>query len=182
MRGGIRLENAKSHFEAGFEGGWERGALNEIVTSAGTCFPMPKESPEYCLSQQTPPIANIDQVRETRDRRGFYIDWAWTTALMHGWKYIVQNQAEWFPFDASGDNSSDTRYRYDLTNKFSIPLLKSLSFQPGVEYFRYRNEFGTTYLARWSPSASLSWSFDVYSGGKLGKELSYKPGGDDSEK
>jgi hypothetical protein len=64
-----------------------------------------------------------------------------------------------------------------MTEKFSIPLPSSLSFQPSLEYFRYRNKFGPEYLRRWSPQATISWSFDFYSGGKVGKSIKHKGGG-----
>jgi hypothetical protein len=179
-RSGVRLENVKSHFETGFEAGWERGALVTFVASGHPCPPLPTRSPEGCLMNLTPPVT-LDQVRQVRNRRGFYIDWAWTTSLMHGWQNIVQNQAEWFPFGPADDNSSDTRKLFDITEKFSIPIFANLSFQPGVEYFFYRNKFGTHHLDRWTPTASLSWSFDRYSGGKWRKALRHKAGGSNSE-
>jgi len=174
-RTGLRIENAKSHYEAGYEAGWERGALVTFLAGNTSCPPLPNQSPEGCLTNLTPPV-NVDQVRETRHRRGFYIDYAWTTPLpFHNWQNIVQAQGEWFPFGPPNDNSSDTRKLFDITEKLSIPIVSSLSIQPGGEYFFYRNKFGIDHLARWTPSATLSWSFDRYSGGKWGKSLSYSP-------
>jgi len=184
MRTGWRTETAKFHFETGFEGGWKRGALDEIVTSQGTCVPMPSESFGECLANLATPVANVDQVRSTRSLYGFYLDWKWSSPLpfLKGWQSkpwtnTLQAQGDWFPFGPSDDNSSDTRYLYDMTEKFSIPLPSSLSFQPSLEYFRYRNKFGPDYLRRWSPQATISWSFDFYSGGKWGKSVKHKGGG-----
>lgn len=175
-RAGVRIENAKSHFEAGYEAGWERGALVTFVAGSTSCPPLPSQSPYGCLTSLVPPV-HVDQVRETREQRGFYVDYAWTTPIpLHlNWKNIVQIQGEWFPFGPSNDNSSDTRKLYDITEKLSIPLFASLSFQPGGEYYLYRNKFGVYSLIRWTPSASLTWSFDRYSGGKWSKALGYSP-------
>ena len=181
-RTGLRLENSKSSFEAGYEAGWERGALVTFMAGATSCPPLPDQSPEVCLMGLTPPVA-VDQLRQTRTLRGFYADEAWTTALpFHNWQNITQAQGEWFAFDESDDNSSDTRKLLDITEKISIPIFASLSFQPGAEYFLYRNKFGTSNLQRWTPSAKLTWSFDRYSGGKWGKALSYSSGSDGGDK
>jgi hypothetical protein len=175
-RTGLRIEDEKSHFEAGYEAGWERGALVTFVAGGTSCPPLPAQSPFGCLTSLVPPV-HVDQVRETRAQRGFYADYAWTTPIpLHPtWKNIVQVQGEWFPFGPSNDNSSDTRKLYDITEKLSIPLFASLSFQPGGEYYLYRNKFGVSSLIRWTPSASLTWSFDRYSGGKWSKALAYSP-------
>jgi hypothetical protein len=184
MRTGWRTETAKFHFETGYEGGWDRGALDQIVTSQGTCVPMPSEAIGECLANLATPVTSVDQVRSTRSLHGFYLDWQWSSPLpfLNGWQSkpwtnTLQAQGDWFPFTASDDNSSDTRYLYDMTEKFSIPLPSSLSFQPSLEYFRYRNKFGPEYLRRWSPQATISWSFDFYSGGKVGKSIKHKGGG-----
>jgi 5'-nucleotidase, C-terminal domain len=175
-RAGVRIENAKSHFEAGYEIGWERGALVTFFAGSTSCPPLPDQSSFGCLTSLVPPV-RVNQIRETRDQRGFYVDYAWTTQLpLHlNWKNIVQIQGEWFPFGPSNDNSSDTRKLYDINEKLSIPLFASPSFQPGGEYYLYRNKFGVSSLIRWTPSASLTWSFDRYSGGKWGKSLGYSP-------
>jgi 5'-nucleotidase-like protein len=177
-RAGLRIENAKSHFEAGYEAGWERGALVTFAAGTTSCPPLPNQSPFGCLTTLVPPV-HIDQIRDTRDQRGFYVDYAWTTPIpvRSNWKNIVQIQGEWFPFGPSNDNSSDTRKLYDINEKLSIPLFASLSFQPGGEYYLYRNKFGVSSLIRWTPSASLTWSFDRYSGGKWSKSLGYTPNG-----
>ena len=175
-RTGLRIEDEKSHFEAGYEAGWERGALVTFVAGSTSCPPLPDQSPFGCLTSLVPPV-HVDQVRETRDQRGFYVDYAWTTPIPvhNNWKNIVQLQGEWFPFGPASDNSSDTRKLYDINEKLSIPIFSSLSFQPGGEYYLYRNKFGPSPLIRWTPSASLTWSFDRYSGGKWGKSLGYSP-------
>jgi hypothetical protein len=184
MRTGWRTENAKSHLETGFEGGWNRGSLDKIVTSQGTCAPTPSEAFGECLANLPTPVTDVDQVRRTRTLDGFYLDWQWSSPLpfVKGWQatpwtYTLQTQGDWFPFGGTDANSSDTRYLYDMTNKFSIPILSSLSFQPSLEYFRYRNKFGVDYLQRWSPQATISWSFDFYSGGKVGKSIKHKGSG-----
>lgn len=174
-RTGMRIENQKSHFETGYEAGWERGALVTFLAGPISCAPLPNQSPEGCLISVVPPV-HVDQVRQTRDLRAFYVDYAWTTPLpWHSIKNVVQLQGEWFPFDASNENSSDTRKLYDINEKLSIPIFSSLSFQPGAEYYLYRNKFGVSELKRWTPSASLTWSFDRYSGGKWFKSLGYSP-------
>jgi hypothetical protein len=175
-RTGVRVEDERSHFEAGYEAGWKRGALVTFLSGTTSCPPLPNQSPEGCLIRLVPPV-HLDQIRETRDQRGFYVDYAWTTPIpiRSNWKNIVQIQGEWFPFGPADDNSSDTRKLYDINEKFSIPIFSSLSFQPGVEYYFYRNKFGISPLTRWTPSASITWSFDHYSGGRLSKSLGYSP-------
>jgi len=179
MRTGIRAEDTKSHLEMGFEGGWQRGSLVSINTSAGDCAPIPSESFGTCLGNLVPPVTDIVQVRHTHLKEGFYLDWGWQTPLplKKDWTYQIQAQGDWFPFTRSEENSSDTRYRYDFVHTFKIPVWASLSFQPAVEYFHYRNEFGTSSLKRWSPSAKLTWSFDRYSGESWWKAIRHSPGG-----
>jgi hypothetical protein len=175
-RTGLRAEDDKSHFEAGYEAGWERGALVTFLSGTTSCPPLPNQSPEGCLTSLVPPV-HVDQIRETRDQRGFYVDYAWTTPIpiRTNWKNVVQIQGEWFPFGPADANSSDTRRLYDINEKLSIPIFSSLSFQPGAEYYLYRNKFGVSPLTRWTPSASVTWSFDRYSGGRWGKSLGYSP-------
>jgi hypothetical protein len=181
MRAGLRFENTKSHLEAGTEAGWTHGALLGIHTATGvTCFPNPAQSVQDCLNGLTPPLDPIHQDRTLKTEHGLYIDWNWSEKIWYGWKMIFQDQGEWFPFNASKDNSADTRYRNNLIYKLSLPIFANFSFQPGIEYFSYENKFGDRTLSRWTPTASLDYSFDHHSGGKWKKSLAHKPGGSDS--
>ena len=52
---GLRIENAASHFETGYEAGWERGSLVAFQAGTTTCAPLPNQSPEGCLEGLVPP-------------------------------------------------------------------------------------------------------------------------------
>src|SRR5205807_3887921 len=101
----------------------------EIKTDQGPCTPLPSTSFGTCLASLVSPVTGIQQLRETRTMKGFYLDWGWQTAVpfLSKVQYQLQAQGDWFPFTAGGDNSSDTRYRYDMNNTLKIPIFASFS-------------------------------------------------------
>ena len=173
-RTGLRIENPKSHLEAGYEAGWERGSLVAFLSGNTSCLPLPAQSPYGCLTTLTPPV-HIDQARETREQHGFYVDYSWITPLpFRNWQNIAQAQGDWYPFGPANDNSSDTRKLYDITEKSSIPSSPAEASNPVRRVFLYRNKFGVSAQGA-GPSATLTWTFDRYSGGKLAKSVSWNP-------
>ena len=178
VRTGYRAETSASHLEAGFEGGWQIGSLGSITTDQGNCSPSPTLPFSTCLANLTPPVTGIHEHVQTLHRKGFYLDWNWQSPLpfLKTWTNQIQAQAEWFPFTGADDNSSDTRKQLDFNESIKIPIFASLSFQPGIEHFIYRNEFGAVSLRRWTPSASLTWSFDRFSGESWWKAIRHQSG------
>ena len=181
-RVGVRYENAKSHFELGYEGGWETNALDRLTFDSSACDLTAAQSLEQCLTNQGASIdpATIQQIRETRRRHGMYADVDWTLPLFWKWKLVTKDQGEWFG-PSHNDNSTDTLYRNDWTTNLSIPIFSNLSVGPGLELFSYENKVGHTHLLRVSPMMKINYTFDKYSGGKWKKSLAYKPGGGGDE-
>jgi len=181
-RVGVRYENAKSHFELGYEGGWETNALDRLTFDSSACDLTAAQSLEQCLTNQGASIdpATIQQIRETRRRHGMYADVDWTLPLFWKWKFVTKDQGEWFG-PSHNDNSTDTLYRNDWTTNLSIPIFSNLSVGPGLELFSYENKVGHTHLLRVSPMMKINYTFDKYSGGKWKKSLAYKPGGGGDE-
>jgi hypothetical protein len=181
---GIRFEGAGNHFELGYQGGWERNALDFLTFTNGsspaliTCAPEADKSVQECLNDQGAAIDpnSIVQHRDTRIRHGIYADVGWSLALVHNLKFNVQDQGGWFA-PAHNDNSTDTLYRNDATMKLTVPVFGNFSFEPGIELFSYENKVAHTHLFRVSPVLKVNFSFDQYSGGKWKKALWYKAGG-----
>jgi hypothetical protein len=179
---GGRYENAKSHFEVGYQGGWETNALDRLTFNSGACDLLAAESLQLCLTNQGASIdpTTIRQFRDTRRRHGIYADVDWTQELFWKWKFVTKDQGEWF-LPAHNDNSTDTLYRNDWTTNLSIPVLPNITLEPGVELFSYENKVGHTHLLRVTPMMKINYTFDKYSGGRWKKSLAYKPRGGGDE-
>jgi hypothetical protein len=186
QRLGFRAESDKNHFEAGYQGGFERNALESLSTNIGTC---PALIITLCLeTQELQPgfLANsIRQTTGTRERHGPYMDLDWTWPLM--WRLAFRTQDSFAYFGpAHLDNPIDTLYRNDLTETLSYQILPNLNIGPSLERFDYENKIERVHLRTWSPSIKLTYSFDVLEGSRRTKSLRYSPassaaGEDDSE-
>jgi hypothetical protein len=169
----FRTESDKNHFEAGYQGGWERGALESLTTNLGIC---PALIITLCLeTQELQPgfLANsVSETQATRERHGPYADLDWTLPLLWKLGFRIQDSFDYYG-PAHLDNAIDTLYRNDATETLNFKLLPNLNIGPSLERFDYENKIERVHLRTWSPSIKLTYSFDWLEGGNWKKSLRY---------
>ncbi len=177
----FRAESDKSHFEIGYQGGWERNALESLNDNIGSC---PALNLTSCLQMQEGETgflaSSISLARATRERYGPYADLDWTWPLI--WKFAFRTQDSFQYFGPSHlDNPIDTLYRNDVTETLNLKLLPNLSIGPSLERFDYENKINHVHLRTWSPSIKLTYSFDWLKAANWKKSLRYSPSGGGGE-
>ena len=171
----FRTESDKNHLEVGYQGGWERNALESLTTNLGTC---PALIITLCLeTQELQPgflVSSISQSLGTRERHGPYADLDWTWPLI--WRLGFRTQESFAYYGpAHLDSAIDTLYRNDVTETLNFQLFPNLNIGPSLERFDYENKIEHVHLRTWSPSFKLTYSFDWLEGSKIGKSLRYSP-------
>jgi hypothetical protein len=171
----FRAESAKSHFEMGYQGGWEPNASESLNDNVGSCSAL---TVTLCVETQEANMGfeanSISQARATRERHGPYADLDWTWPLIWKLGFRTQDSFQYFG-PAHLDNSIDTLYRNDATETLTFQLWPNLSVGPSLERFDYENKIEHVHLRTWSPAFKLTYSFERLQGGNWKNSLSYSP-------
>jgi hypothetical protein len=176
----VRAESRKSSIELGYQGGWERNALESVDSNGVNCPELASETLTSCLTtlQNVPGFDwhTIHQVNGTRERNGAYANLDWTIPMIWRFSLHTEDYGTYYR-PAHLDNSTDTLYLNDAKETIKFSVLPNLTFGPGLERIDYENKgaSGRVHLRTWGPVFSLTYSFDKYSGGNWKKSLGYSP-------
>jgi hypothetical protein len=181
-RVGLRGYNRKNYMEVGIQGGEAFGAYTDFRFLPSSGGPPLLECPVTagqaslgtCVMNSTNlvPGARFVVDQNNRVRSGPY--WKWRFSLPIGSRVQLQANDEGdFFFNASGDNSTDGRYRNQMTTGFQFKVFPSLSFEPQYILFLYSNKVDYHFLWQQQTQIKINWSFDLHTKSQLKGEFQY---------
>ncbi len=184
---GGRIQDRKSYFEGGLEGGKTLNSIQgfNVLTAPGgavvSCSLQASLSLTKCLNNfnkgapATPvtPNSPVTVLRRPQDRYGAYWTMGITVPIKPTISYNFENTSDYF-FLSAGDNSTDTRFRHRLVNTLKFTVFPNLSFEPTYTIFLYENKVDYHFLFQQQYSVKINYSFDWSNWHESRQELRYK--------
>jgi hypothetical protein len=180
-RTGLRGEKNKSFFEVGLEGGEAFGAFSDFRffdpvsnTFLLECPLIARVSLGSCVqnSKNLIPGAKFVVSQTDRSRYGFYGKWRLVLPIGSKVQLQAADEGDLF-FNSGGDNSTDTRYRNQLTESIQFNVFPSLSFEPQYILFLYSNKVDYHFLWQQQTQIKVTWSFDLHTGTQGKREVQF---------